>query len=382
MVGSCLIVGIIVATFAANPAAAYLTFGQGFSSKWGDDPQFGTGAIVTWGYMLDGTEAHPSLPDYAGLDGTSQIGTLRSSIDGTYGGGAFDAAIQNAFDTWSAAANITFVGPLADSGLPAGQQGSTSPQIRIGAFHADPDHDFRFIGAIGYGPTGIVTPEEDFSGAGDVFFNLDAGFQVVSGTEDGTLIDYNLGNDLEGLFLHELGHAAIGLGHPPWAGEDPDQRVMYVGDFFNHPEWPECCYTINRQLHADDVAGAQYVYGVRGDYNRDGRVDAADYTVWRDTRGQNVTSGSGADGNVDGMVDQLDYELWTTHFGDVALAGFGEQPYFAAAAGSTSVSVESNAVPEPATWIAVATLAACALLTQRGRFLCLSTTHRNHPRPE
>ena len=28
-----------------------------------------------------------------------------------------------------------------------------------------------------------------------------------------------------------------------------------------------------------------------GDYNADGHVDAADYTIWRDTLGQSVTAG-------------------------------------------------------------------------------------------
>ena len=47
-----------------------------------------------------------------------------------------------------------------------------------------------------------------------------------------------------------------------------------------------------------------------GDYNHNGIVDAADYTVWRDS---SATSGSGlaADGNGDGMVTQLDYDIWS-----------------------------------------------------------------------
>ena len=46
---------------------------------------------------------------------------------------------------------------------------------------------------------------------------------------------YDYGDDVEGVFLHELGHAAIGLNHPRWAGSKPDQRVMYVGDFDTSP---------------------------------------------------------------------------------------------------------------------------------------------------
>jgi hypothetical protein len=52
-----------------------------------------------------------------------------------------------------------------------------------------------------------------------------------------------------------------------------------------------------------------------GDYNADGRVDAADYTLWRNTLGQNVSVGQDADGNNDGTVDQADYTVWKLHFG-------------------------------------------------------------------
>src|SRR5690606_15458182 len=80
-----------------------------------------------------------------------------------------------------------------------------------------------------------------------------------------------------------------------------------------------------------------YAYGIRGDYNRDGRVDAADYTVWRNALNETPTSGTGADGDVNGMVNFADYHLWREHYGDVALAGFGEQPSF----------IVGNAVAEP-----------------------------------
>ena len=47
-----------------------------------------------------------------------------------------------------------------------------------------------------------------------------------------------------------------------------------------------------------------------GDYNGDHVVDAADYTVWRDTLGQTVAKGSGADGNADGTINSSDYSFW------------------------------------------------------------------------
>lgn len=51
-----------------------------------------------------------------------------------------------------------------------------------------------------------------------------------------------------------------------------------------------------------------------GDYNGDGQVDAADYTVWRDQLGQ---SGQflAADGNNDGIISELDYGTWVANYG-------------------------------------------------------------------
>jgi hypothetical protein len=52
-----------------------------------------------------------------------------------------------------------------------------------------------------------------------------------------------------------------------------------------------------------------------GDYNDDGVVDAADYTVWRDTLGSNENLS--ADGNANLMIDAGDYDVWVGHFGSV-----------------------------------------------------------------
>ncbi|MEN1680246.1 MAG: sulfatase-like hydrolase/transferase [Planctomycetota bacterium] len=83
------------------------------------------------------------------------------------------------------------------------------------------------------------------------------------------------------------------------------------------------------QLDTVELAGglaltAQYsptrvslvVGGVLGDYNHDGTVDAADFTVWRDTLGS--TELLSADGNRDGRVDLGDYLLWRSQLGETA----------------------------------------------------------------
>jgi hypothetical protein len=98
-----------------------------------------------------------------------------------------------------------------------------------------------------------------------------------------------------------------------------------------------------------DVPPNQFLTVVErvGDYNGDLRVDAADYTVWRNSLGTSVAAGTGADGNGDGSVDGLDYALWRRSFGmDVVVAG--------GASGSGSIGAAT--IPEPAagvlSWLA------------------------------
>jgi hypothetical protein len=56
------------------------------------------------------------------------------------------------------------------------------------------------------------------------------------------------------------------------------------------------------------TTGTLSVGGVPGDYNHDGTVDAADYTIWRDTLGS--TTDLRADGNGNGVIDQADFGVW------------------------------------------------------------------------
>lgn len=90
-----------------------------------------------------------------------------------------------------------------------------------------------------------------------------------------------------------------------------------------------------------------------GDYNGDGTVGLADYTVWRNTLGSSVSAGTGADGSGDGIVGTEDYSLWKSHFGQSAGGGV----------------LASSAVPEPASCalLLVTSLGALACLTRRGK---------------
>lgn len=79
------------------------------------------------------------------------------------------------------------------------------------------------------------------------------------------------------------------------------------------------------------VAAVTLMVGISGDYNGDGTVNAADYSLWRDTLGT-VGTGLAADGDGDGAVDADDYTVWKNHFGQSLNPGSGSA---------------SQAVPEP-----------------------------------
>ncbi len=55
-----------------------------------------------------------------------------------------------------------------------------------------------------------------------------------------------------------------------------------------------------------------------GDYTGDGKVDAADYTFWRDRQNQVVPALTSADGNGDGVVNDADWTLWRNNYGRTA----------------------------------------------------------------
>jgi hypothetical protein len=51
-----------------------------------------------------------------------------------------------------------------------------------------------------------------------------------------------------------------------------------------------------------------------GDFNQDGKVDAADYTLWADHYG--VSGINSCDGNKDRIVDIADYTIWADHYSE------------------------------------------------------------------
>lgn len=75
-----------------------------------------------------------------------------------------------------------------------------------------------------------------------------------------------------------------------------------------------------------------------GDYNDDGYVDAADYTVWRDGFGNRVAPWSGSDGDGNGVINGADLAVWREAYGSTR-------------------AVDSSPVPEPSALFAGCMLA-------------------------
>jgi len=153
----------------------------------------------------------------------------------------------------------------------------------------------------------------------------------------------------------EGGHwSAANTGSTVYGGTASQQSIMV-------PALPS---GIRRQLTNLD-AGALVDLGweidlppiVPGDYNRNGRVDAADYTIWRNTLG--LTSDLRANGNNTGAsagkIDLADYNFWKSRFGSTT-------PGSGSAALATS---ESASVPEPASGLLLTTAAVLIASSRR-----------------
>jgi hypothetical protein len=112
--------------------------------------------------------------------------------------------------------------------------------------------------------------------------------------------------------------------------------ALLMSDIFNSVTTnPALSFAIfdNVQVFAGLVPLDPGVLG--GDYNDNGVVDAADYTVWRDNLGGAAgTLTNDVDG---GMIGQAQYETWKANFGMTTGMGQG--------------ALGHEAVPEPAAWI-------------------------------
>jgi hypothetical protein len=75
------------------------------------------------------------------------------------------------------------------------------------------------------------------------------------------------------------------------------------------------------------------IEGTPGDFNENGVVDAADYTVWRNNLGSGTALPN--DNSIGAPITIAHYELWKSNFGQ---------------GGSANGSLQGSAVPEPSTF--------------------------------
>lgn len=139
---------------------------------------------------------------------------------------------------------------------------------------------------------------------------LTAGFSGL--TQDGSAVPgwesaLNNGADAAAQFFPGVGGFLVE------AGERFDLGIAF--DASSDSRDLEFQFLINGDVVAfDGVVRFDETSTLLGDFNADGVVDAADYTVWRDNLGADEATISGA-GDASGLVDAGDYDIWLDNYG-------------------------------------------------------------------
>lgn len=173
---------------------------------------------------------------------------------------------------------------------------------------------------------------EEYTGpAGEPPVNFHEGFHTYAAEWDETTVKFYVDDEL---------HFTITENRDMPIVETTKNIILNLavgGDFGGDPNgttvWPQT-------MRVDYVRYWQPAApGIEGDFNGDGEVDAADYTLWRDTYGQ-TGSGLPADANGDQTVNHLDWQVWRDAYGSSAPAAFVPEP----TAGALAVSLSAVAV--------------------------------------
>ena len=246
-------VGLPARAFSVIPLEA-----PGEVLKWGASHAAGSpGGEVTWGFVAAGTPGSPACLPYCAGDSLDRLPhhypapTLGNRTE-PLPLARLHEAFQAAFDAWSAVADIRFryLG-VDESRRPFDDPAAGAPMIRIAVF--------RFAGTWQYcnSAAAFAPPPNLGTLAGDVFINANVGYQMTPAGDGDAPPSFPVPHglhmtDLRHLALHETGHA-IGLG-----SSDERDAVMCA---------PSLSVDCSRRVtpwhlpRADDIAGAQHLYG-------------------------------------------------------------------------------------------------------------------------
>lgn len=184
--------------------------------------------------------------------------------------------------------------------------------------------------ASGIGAMSGPTVMQHTSGTIDLFYGQDL-------SESQTSVVSNVGNSGDTL----LSSGTFSAGANPDFGQDNSGATTLFTQalFLNTDSGP-----FGPSIDADNTLTVvnTNLGGLAGDYNLNGIVDAADYTVWFDSLGS--TTELAADGDNSGTVDTADHGLWQSNFNSLA------------------ASATASSVPEPSAlnmMLIIGGLAAC-----------------------
>jgi hypothetical protein len=140
-------------------------------------------------------------------------------------------------------------------------------------------------------------------------------------------------------------------------GSLPSLRTVTLGSIWNPGvvSFTDLAFDIEQQTQAVTTT---IQLAVAGDYDHNGTVNQADYTVWQQNFGS--TTLLDADGNLNGVVDAADFVTWRKNFGK-SWPGAGSS-----VGGGQSLGLFNSSVPEP-TACALIWLAGSAFLLQGRR---------------
>lgn len=203
--------------------------------------------------------------------------------------------------------------------------------------------------------------DNNITGTPDTWIDANSGLQPGSSSPGMNAVGRADGNG----DFHS--HVAFNLEPNPWPSTLPSSthgaygiKLSLSTDALGIADSDPFFIVFNFGLSTQDFVTATQAFGallapsLPGDYNGDGMVDAADYTVWRNSLGSTTDLAANGDdtGPSAGVIDQADYLVWKSHFGSTLSA-----PLQVAA---------SAVVPEPRTVWLLAGAAAVLLTIRRG----------------